>query len=320
MWSKEGHSEGIGVNLNGTLQQYFKYTLCFAYRTYNQFGTQPVNIHIRLANGYTDNPTCAVGAPTPAFPGTQEVAQIAFPAGTGWSGWNLVSVTFVSMFDFQQILIYPHTDTDSDSPPTVLVDYFSLHVPTSDCVDQLHLVQTSIPVFPGIYDNRSYIRAGSHVNGSTTTNFVTAGAPVLTKFSASEYVRLEDNFIAQPVSGAVFLAMIEGCGYTCREPSGGGNNSQSRSLPLKIEELSGNEKQISLFPNPAKEYIILQSVSILKSAILTDLSGRILKTFDFKPHQSQYELELNELKAGIYLVSIKDSAGNSTVKKLVIEK
>jgi hypothetical protein len=73
-----------------------------------------------------------------------------------------------------------------------------------------------------------------------------------------------------------------------------------------------------LSPNPAKEQVMIQSVTAMRNIILRDISGRLVhseKMNDIK----QYHLQVNHLSSGVYLLQI-DGANGVESKRLIINR
>lgn len=315
MWTQESFGEGIGVNLSEPLTPGEQYRLCFAYRTFNELGITPVNIHVQLANGLSHNPACGTGDLVPSG-SMQEIAQIPFPPGNTPSNWIYTSFPFIPNLNYQQIIIYPLTAVDAhDTVPSLHVDAFSLTPRFAACTATLGIDYISPPVPAAIYDQKKFIRAGSHINGSTTLGLVTVNQPGLTKFAASDYISMEDNFIAYPERG-YFLAMIEPCELPCPPPVTGGGAQARMAYSESNHPVSG---VIEVFPNPASNQVTVKSLSGLLYATLTDISGRVLRKFDPSSEETSFVLSVEDLQTGIYILNITDRTGKTEVKKIAIE-
>lgn len=95
-----------------------------------------------------------------------------------------------------------------------------------------------------------------------------------------------------------------------------------RTGVLSAEELVSTS--FGLYPNPAKDRVILESAESLQGAIvsLSDLSGREIAHWSIEENSTRFEMELGgkNLIKGVYLVSLKRANGvRSSFEKLVIE-
>jgi hypothetical protein len=79
-----------------------------------------------------------------------------------------------------------------------------------------------------------------------------------------------------------------------------------------IEEVNGS---IRVFPNPANEFVTINTTDAQAQASLFDASGRLVKTV---PTGINAQVSVADLHAGIYLLQVVSTEGNHTVK-LVVE-
>ncbi|MDO5654837.1 MAG: T9SS type A sorting domain-containing protein [Flavobacteriaceae bacterium] len=83
----------------------------------------------------------------------------------------------------------------------------------------------------------------------------------------------------------------------------------------ECETLSTNEsvkKTISIFPNPAQDYVKVSSDSLIENAFITDMQGR-------KMHISFYgqNIDVSQLKAGVYILSLNFKNGDIQTVKFI---
>lgn len=73
------------------------------------------------------------------------------------------------------------------------------------------------------------------------------------------------------------------------------------------------KKETLVYPNPFKDVIYLENADAIKSVSITDVSGRIVKNISkiFK------ELQLNDLKNGVYILTVNYKDGQSNTSKIV---
>ena len=81
-------------------------------------------------------------------------------------------------------------------------------------------------------------------------------------------------------------------------------------------------QMVSIYPNPANDIVYVKlSGSMSDNANLTvtvsDMMGRSVRTADFSG-QTTASIELEDLKTGVYLVSVTDGRGFSKTEKLVV--
>lgn len=73
------------------------------------------------------------------------------------------------------------------------------------------------------------------------------------------------------------------------------------------------DTELSIFPNPADNIVRVMSPIPVEVHVL-DLSGRMA---NISGRGTNFDLHLNELKAGVYVLRFSDAAGHQTVRKLV---
>ncbi len=82
------------------------------------------------------------------------------------------------------------------------------------------------------------------------------------------------------------------------------------------EELSG--VSISVFPNPAENYIHIETEAYIKSIYMSDITGKVMKHLQFEEGES-ITLDVSEFDAGVYFLKLEDDKGRVSVKKILIQ-
>ncbi len=88
------------------------------------------------------------------------------------------------------------------------------------------------------------------------------------------------------------------------------------AAPVGIEE-KDKKTELSLFPNPAKNNVLISSSNKINRIELVDITGKSIRSFD-SLNQKMINLDLTELGSGIYFVSVFNELGIET-KKLIVE-
>ncbi|WP_052184205.1 T9SS type A sorting domain-containing protein [Psychroserpens sp. Hel_I_66] len=86
---------------------------------------------------------------------------------------------------------------------------------------------------------------------------------------------------------------------------------------ISEEQLSTNEFSVlntKIYPNPVNDVLTIESDAIIDSAILYDINGREILVSKFEG--TNYQMDLSELKSGIYFLKVFSSSGNHTLKVL----
>ena len=96
------------------------------------------------------------------------------------------------------------------------------------------------------------------------------------------------------------------------------------NLPVSIDQVSGEEESINIFPNPAHNSIYINSDINLTGFLftITDLTGSILKEQISNTENSSsnyYQIDVSGFVPGVYLVNIISPDGLMFSKKIIIQ-
>lgn len=80
-----------------------------------------------------------------------------------------------------------------------------------------------------------------------------------------------------------------------------------------IEELE-NEVSLSMYPNPANDYVTLKHEQPMEYVSIYDLNGKLVKNVTLKA-VTNATLDISDLKAGAYVVKVNGIGGETLVKK-----
>lgn len=92
------------------------------------------------------------------------------------------------------------------------------------------------------------------------------------------------------------------------------NNYNGLGATLGIEQAAGAEQIVKVWPNPTTDYVEV-SMPVAGSYVLYDLTGRALTAGELK--HGKNKLAVQQYPAGIYMLEVLGSGGESTVCKLV---
>ena len=101
--------------------------------------------------------------------------------------------------------------------------------------------------------------------------------------------------------------------YHCDVHGTGMSGTINVQTGTAINELK-NDKMVSVFPNPTREYFTISSTKSYLNVILYSVTGELVKTF--KPAEKYF---INDLSKGIYILSVEMDANNKFEDKLIIE-
>lgn len=77
--------------------------------------------------------------------------------------------------------------------------------------------------------------------------------------------------------------------------------------------VSENNASLSLYPNPATSYTMLEGEMNGSTVTVTDLQGRVIRSFVVDDNEA-VRIETEGLQAGLYFVTVSDGASHQTVK------
>ncbi len=133
------------------------------------------------------------------------------------------------------------------------------------------------------------------------------------------------NTMIQQSAGTLFSIAIKKDGPACMatKASGSGgpytqsvSNIEDNGIYVKTSK-SAIEKNITIFPNPAKNMVtIIAGDNNMEQISIVDITGKIIITK--KTKQEQISIDVSNLSKGIYLIKIKTTIGLA-VNKLIIE-
>jgi hypothetical protein len=93
------------------------------------------------------------------------------------------------------------------------------------------------------------------------------------------------------------------------------------SSTLSTPEFQAANNSLKLYPNPTKGNVTLigESVANLKTVDIYNVLGSKVKTLTISAKNNRFEMNLNSLSKGIYILKLNDSNGNSKSQKLILE-
>jgi hypothetical protein len=139
---------------------------------------------------------------------------------------------------------------------------------------------------------------------------------------------LNDEFIVATTTGTISQCTLatttsadfNGMTYTfdvfCR------NNNQVvlgvTNITLGVDNFELSDSSIQLYPNPVRNILTIKNVNNLEldNAQITDITGKVISTFDLKDMGLTKEISLENLSSGMYFVRI-NGLNNSITKRVV---
>jgi len=80
-----------------------------------------------------------------------------------------------------------------------------------------------------------------------------------------------------------------------------------------------NPFSLQIFPNPAKDILHINCERSIRKIQLLNIGGQILMEKDVEEQTSQYALNINEVSNGLYLISVQDNLGRTSIQKVVVQ-
>lgn len=195
-------------------------------------------------------------------------------------------------------LVTPSVNLAGLTAPLVSFDWF-----------KNHSTSTSTTVSPSTYDNNKLTVEVNDGNGwveifSDNTNlnqWRTVAVPLAASYiGATIQVRFTVN------------KNVNGNGYFYDDVLL--DNVEIKQNPnLATSETSVKENKINVYPNPFTDTLTISDVSKVQSVSIVDVSGRLVKTIE-KPSS---ELQLRDLKEGLYLVVLNMKDGSKQTIKAI---
>ena len=169
------------------------------------------------------------------------------------------------------------------------------------------------------YDGSTWHTVAAYASGTSFNNgsFYVATVTISSasyNFPGNAKIRFQcdasSNF-DQIYIDAVTLTGISGGSFMA-----GQNHSTIRQLTTPADQASlfveDQPDGISVYPNPASDYLMLQADVEMKSVSIISITGAIVRKMDIK--DAVAELDINDLQPGMYLLSIETEDGITTRK------
>ncbi|SDB55001.1 Por secretion system C-terminal sorting domain-containing protein [Flavobacteriaceae bacterium MAR_2010_188] len=138
-----------------------------------------------------------------------------------------------------------------------------------------------------------------------------AGVITFKRYNPTTFALVDDTDITQ-ATGSVGNITI--CGEGCYSFNTSDNKVVIvRNLVLGAKEFMV-EPQISMYPNPAKDFFTIKSNRQIKSLSIIDINGRIVSNVSYQTEN----IDVRNLSQGLYIVKVVDSNDAAFTEKLII--
>lgn len=81
---------------------------------------------------------------------------------------------------------------------------------------------------------------------------------------------------------------------------------------------TATDLSINFYPNPVREFVNISAATILESVSVMDINGRLLSQTAFTGNRTSQQLNIENLKTGIYFLIIRSDKGQKT-EKIIVE-
>lgn len=110
--------------------------------------------------------------------------------------------------------------------------------------------------------------------------------------------------------------------YYCVTTSSAGcfaNTDTVYLVKTSVKPVVTNSNTVSIYPNPATDYAIIEHNGTAQKIVLYDLFGRVLKVFSVPVGQQKSQIDLSGMRPGTVLVRIEGSNGIDKTMRLIIQ-
>lgn len=89
------------------------------------------------------------------------------------------------------------------------------------------------------------------------------------------------------------------------------------SAIVSTKELK-KELKVSIYPNPASDFVTINSLELISSLSILSLDGKLITTKLINMAKTNYQLDISSLTKGIYFVFLSSTDGRTISKKLIV--
>lgn len=87
--------------------------------------------------------------------------------------------------------------------------------------------------------------------------------------------------------------------------------------PNDIDEKAISQSDVKIYPNPAQDYIFIQSDNEPQKAIIFDVTGKQILSADFDSYSEKSGMDISSLKKGIYFLRVKYKGAKEVTRKVI---
>jgi len=130
-----------------------------------------------------------------------------------------------------------------------------------------------------------------------------------------------DPLNAAPLTETTYLDVMDASEYHCYEVKGvysvcgesDPTNEACVTVGVGVNEL---DNQVSVYPNPAQDYVMVEANSNIRSIVITNYMGQVVSS-NKSVELTQTRIETSSLSAGVYFVEVETAAGIEKVRVII---
>lgn len=162
------------------------------------------------------------------------------------------------------------------------------------------------------WQNEVLVNNGQTATGATSLNtFITSSQTATGGNDSTNYTNVSVTYT--PTTTGDYSFGIKAYNTSTAPYYMGFDDFSLTQSNLATAETSVKKNEIKVYPNPFKDVLYIAETKDIKSVSVMDVSGRVVKTIE-NPGK---ELHLNELNAGIYLVTVNFKDGSQSTTKAI---
>ena len=228
-------------------------------------------------------------------------------------GWGVPDIKTVVDAGANTLTLQPNFNTYADNP----TDPF--------WVDQTTLLGNKVFEGNTFEENPALVGSALTFEGNVVSNTIDAGyvARAFIKVFNADFSIVKEEFV--PLTGATFSVV-----YTNVEPADAvvqygfqvtginANPADEAALGNVVVTNSSlgvndiNTINVAVFPNPTANNVNIQSDEQLKSVVVYNVLGQVVK--NATPNATNFSLEMSNVDGGMYFVTVTTETGSKTVK------
>ena len=105
--------------------------------------------------------------------------------------------------------------------------------------------------------------------------------------------------------------------YEVKSVLNGCPDASAKVIITVHQSLDGMEENVTVYPNPTKDIVIISAKKPIKSIRFDNLLGAIIKTYQNRNNTNECSIDISKITQGIYLMQIELEGQQIITKKLI---